>query len=162
MPWRSFCGITVPFAQCCVRATLRIVTHLHPVDDRRRAVAECALVSPDRLTASASHNNRRRSRQPLPAGCDEAEAMKDIWVVGGATAAKEFSGCSDCVRYVVDLGAAKGPFTLTAELLCQSIGYRWAQNLKQYNSAETALFFGSYASMPNIPATLASTQAETK
>ena len=98
----------------------------------------------------------------LPAGFDKAKVVKDIQVVGDAAEAKNFVGGSDTVRYVTDLGAAKGPFTLSAELLYQSIGYRWAQNLKQYNSAETARFLGYYASVPNVPATLATAQVEIK
>lgn len=98
----------------------------------------------------------------LPLGFDKAKAVKDIQVVGDAAGAKDFVGGSDTVHYVVDLGAAKGPFTLTAELLYQSIGYRWAQNLKQYNSPETARFLGYYASVPNIPEMLATVRSDIK
>ncbi len=98
----------------------------------------------------------------LPQGFDKAAAVKDIQVIGDAEKAKDFVGGGDAVHYVVDLSTAKGPFKLTAELLYQSIAYRWAQNLKQYNSAETARFLGYYAGVPNIPETLATAQVEVK
>ncbi len=98
----------------------------------------------------------------LPAGFDKTKATKDIQVVGEAAGDANFVGGSDAVHYTIDVGAAKGPFTLTAELLYQSIGYRWAQNLKQYNSAETARFLGYYASVPNVPVTLATARVEIK
>jgi hypothetical protein len=39
------------------------------------------------------------------------------------------------VRYSVALGAAQGPFTVQAELWYQPIGYRWANNLKPYDTS---------------------------
>ena len=68
----------------------------------------------------------------LPRGFDKATAGPDIAVVGDAAADADFAGGRDRVRYVVNVGAAEGPYQVDAELRFQPIGYRWAQNLTQY------------------------------
>ena len=59
----------------------------------------------------------------------------------------DFLGGGDRVLYDIDLGEAQGPFTITVELLYQSIAYRWAHNLKQKNAAEIERFVSYYESM---------------
>jgi hypothetical protein len=49
------------------------------------------------------------------------------------------------VGYAVNVANAKGSIRVEAELLFQSIGYRWAQNLKAYDAAEPKRFSGYYA-----------------
>ena len=47
--------------------------------------------------------------------------------------------------YSVALPAgASGPYTANVEMLFQSIGFRWAQNLRNYNAPEPNRFVGYY------------------
>jgi len=43
------------------------------------------------------------------------------------------------------------PLTVKVELLYQSIGYRWAQNLDKYRAPEPDRFREYYYSVPNLP-----------
>ena len=84
----------------------------------------------------------------LPHGFDKRSADRDIAVQGEAAADPNFTGGGDRVRYSVPIGNAEGPFEVEAELLYQPIGFRWAANLKNYNtSAEPRRFNGYYDSM---------------
>jgi hypothetical protein len=87
----------------------------------------------------------------LPAGFDKSAVDPDIAVYGRATSDATFGGSGDQISYVVDLDTAQGPFTVTAELLYQSIGYRWAQNLRGYDAPETMQFSSYYDKVPNEP-----------
>jgi hypothetical protein len=40
---------------------------------------------------------------------------------------------------------------VTAELLYQSIGYRWAENLRSYDAPEATRFLEYYEQVPNQP-----------
>ena len=89
----------------------------------------------------------------LPDGFEKSTADKDIAVIGGASEDADFTGGGDRVRYSVPAGEAQGPFTVEAELMYQPIGFRWANNLKAYNSAaEPRRFTGYYDSMQNSTA----------
>jgi hypothetical protein len=77
----------------------------------------------------------------LPRGFDKRTAEPDVAVQGAAATDADFVAGGDRVRYRVPLdSAADGPFTVVAELLYQSIGYRWAENLRAYDSEETRRF----------------------
>jgi hypothetical protein len=91
----------------------------------------------------------------LPAGFDKATASADIMVQGVARNDADFGAGGDNLRYVVDVGTAPRPFTLNVELLYQSVGYRWAQNLRRHEAPEIARFQGHYAATPNRPVVLA-------
>jgi hypothetical protein len=80
----------------------------------------------------------------LPRGFDKRSAEPDIAVHGGALDDPDFVAAGDRVRYSVPLAGASGPFKVTAELLYQPIGYRWANNLKAYNKASEPLRFTTY------------------
>jgi hypothetical protein len=49
---------------------------------------------------------------------------------------------------------------VTAELLYQSIGYRWADNLRRYDAPEPVRFVGYYEQVSNQPLVVASDRAE--
>ena len=100
-----------------------------------------------------------KDNRVLPRGFDNDIASVDIAVAGQASDDEDFVGGSDRVRYVVDVGSATGPFTIDAELFYQAIGYRWAENLRQYDSAETDRFMRFYDAVPNTPVTVATTSA---
>ena len=80
----------------------------------------------------------------LPRGFDKRTAEPDVAVQGGALDDDDFVGASDRVRYSVAVGDARGPFLVQAELLYQPIGYRWANNLKAYDTAAEPRRFTSY------------------
>jgi hypothetical protein len=86
----------------------------------------------------------------LPRGFDKNSADKNIAVVGSAATDDNFSGGSDRVRYSVEVGPLDGPVEAVVELRFQSIGYRWAQNLADYQSDESARFAGYYNNLSSV------------
>lgn len=83
----------------------------------------------------------------LPLGFDKATAAGDVAVVGAAAADGDFTGGGDLIRYLVDPGEATGPFEIEAELWYQPVSYRWAENLRSYDSEETRRFSRYYDQM---------------
>jgi hypothetical protein len=96
----------------------------------------------------------------LPSGFDKSAVDADIAVHGAALEDEDFAGGGDQVQYTIDLGDAQGPFTVTAELLYQSIGYRWADNLRGYDASEPARFIDYYEQVANQPVVVASATIE--
>jgi hypothetical protein len=80
----------------------------------------------------------------LPRGFNKATARTDFSVQGQAVEDANFQGGRDDVQYVIDVKTAEGPFTVNAELLFQTVGYRWAHNLKAYDAFETRQFVSYY------------------
>jgi hypothetical protein len=76
----------------------------------------------------------------LPRGFDKASAPADVAVHGTAREDPDFGAAGDSVQYVVEMGDARGPFTVSVELLYQPIAWRWAKNLSGYAAPETARF----------------------
>ncbi len=72
----------------------------------------------------------------LPRGFDKKTASEQIAVIGDAAADPEFTAGGDRVHYSVDARNAPGPFQVNAELWYQPIAFRWAMNLKGYDSME--------------------------
>lgn len=93
----------------------------------------------------------------LPRGFDKATAHADVAVYGQALVDRDFSGAGDRVRYRVNLGPDNGRFTITADLLYQSIGYRWAHNLSSYDAPEPKRFLRYYQEAAPISAVLVAT-----
>ena len=60
----------------------------------------------------------------LPAGFDKATVSDDIAVYGSAAEDSDFMGGGDQVIYQIEVGDAPEPYTVTAELLYQSIDLR--------------------------------------
>lgn len=85
----------------------------------------------------------------LPEGFDKTTAPPDFQVWGDAAEDDDFIGGADRVLYAVPVGEAQGPFTIEAELLYQSIAYRWAHNLARHDSFETNRFLGYYTETPS-------------
>jgi len=86
----------------------------------------------------------------LPQGFDKSTAEDDIAVRGSAGNDENFQGGIDRLRYRVKINEVKGPLSITAALYYQPISYRWAQNLKSYDSKETNRFVNYYDSMSGI------------
>jgi len=83
----------------------------------------------------------------LPRGFDKRTATPDIAVHGEAENDADFTAGGDTIKYSVATNGAQGPFQVDVEVWYQPIGYRWAMNLKQYDSKEPKRFVGYYESM---------------
>jgi hypothetical protein len=95
----------------------------------------------------------------LPRGFDKATADTGIAVWGLARGDANFTAAGDRVHYDVEAPGA-GLFTVEAELRYQSIGYRWAHNLRRYDAPEPRRFVGYYAATaPGAAVTVARAQA---
>jgi len=80
----------------------------------------------------------------LPRGFDKATAPKEVAVVSPAAEDADFVGGSDSLTYSVPVANANGALTVNVEMLFQSIGYRWAQNLRAYDAPEPQRFVALY------------------
>jgi hypothetical protein len=84
----------------------------------------------------------------LPRGFEKAAASAEIAVHGEASTDADFLGGSDTLRYSIDVGSAQGgPFSVDVALWYQPIGYRWAANLRAYDTFETKRFVSYYDAM---------------
>ena len=90
----------------------------------------------------------------LPDGFDPGRADARVQVVGTAAGDPDFAAGSDRVHYTVPVDPGEGPFTLEAELWFQPIGYRWAENLAEYDAPETRRFVRYYREMAHASALL--------
>lgn len=79
----------------------------------------------------------------LPEGFDKQSVDRDIAVEGAAFADADFEAGGDRIRYRIPVDS-RSEVTVAAELLYQSIGYRWAQNLADYRAEETDRFLKFY------------------
>jgi hypothetical protein len=93
-----------------------------------------------------------KDNRMLPDGFDKRKVAEEIAVFGGAMEDADFQAGGDRVRYSVDVGNAQGPFTVEADLMYQPVGFRWANNLKQYDAAEPRRFAAYYDSMQSSTA----------
>ncbi len=94
----------------------------------------------------------------LPRGFDKRTAEPDFAVRGAAADDADFVGGADRVRYRIALPqGVSGPLTVEAELLYQSISYRWADNLRAYDAEETQRFGRYYAENAAASAALIAT-----
>lgn len=80
----------------------------------------------------------------LPRGFDKQTAPEDVAVRGPAAGDSDFAGGTDTVAYSVALPNGVGPVSVTAELLFQSIGFRWNENLRSYTAPEPQRFVRYY------------------
>jgi len=100
-----------------------------------------------------------KDNRVLPKGFDKATADPSIGVVGNARDDGRFVGGSDTVTYTVPLPPGRGPYRISAELLYESIGYRWAHNLELYQAFEPQRFVSYYnAQAANLPKRLATAE----
>ena len=88
----------------------------------------------------------------LPIGFDRGGADPRVAVLGEATHDADFSPGLDRITYSVAIDPGSGPFTVTVELWFQPIGYRWAENLAEYDAFETARFVRFYREMASSSA----------
>ena len=96
----------------------------------------------------------------LPAGFDKSVAQPDIAVYGTAADDTDFDAGRDRTRFTIGVDGAQGPFTVTAELLYQTVGYRWVDNLRQHDAPEPARFQEYYEQVSNQAVVVASATVE--
>jgi len=94
----------------------------------------------------------------LPQGFASDDA--NIAVYGGASSDLDFVAGGDTLKIALPLGDVPGPYTLTVELLYQSIGYRWAQNLAAFSAPEPQQFMRFYQAISNIPEIIVQTSVQ--
>lgn len=87
----------------------------------------------------------------LPDGFDKTSVPPEIVPHGAAMEDDDFIGGSDTVTYRIYTGDAQGPFIVEVELLYQSIGYRWAMNVADYDTQQAQDFSAYYNTLPNTP-----------
>jgi hypothetical protein len=104
-------------------------------------------------TGLISADHYLKDNRLLPRGFEKAGAPVDVAVAGDAAGDADFAGGGDRVAYSIATNA-KGPLTIEAELLFQSIGYRWAQNLRTYDAFEPKRFLGYWDQHANKSAML--------
>ena len=85
-----------------------------------------------------------KDNRVLPDGFDKQTADKDVAVVGDAFKDPAFAAGTHRIRYSASVGTAPGPYAVEAELWYQPIGFRWANNLKPYNSADEPRRFNTF------------------
>ncbi len=87
-----------------------------------------------------------KDNRVLPRGFDKRSASAEVAVLGEAAQDPNFVAGGDSVRYRLDLGRRPaGAVHVKAELMYQSIGYRWAENLRAYDAPETQRFVRYYS-----------------
>jgi hypothetical protein len=80
----------------------------------------------------------------LPRGFVKETAAQDVAVRGPAAGDDDFTGGRDTVAYSVPLPNTAGSVSVTVQLLFQSIGFRWNENLRTYASPEPQRFVRYY------------------
>ncbi len=98
----------------------------------------------------------------LPSGFQKTAPYPDIAVWGEAMDDPAFDAGSDKVQYRVDVSAGTPPFTVQAELLYESIGFRWLQNLSGLDGAEIQQLLGFAQATPIQPVVIARATLEVK
>jgi hypothetical protein len=99
----------------------------------------------DRITTSlVAADHYAKDNRLLPLGFDKTHANEDVQVFGRAKTDEDFVAGRDRVRYVVEIPASAANVTVTAELVYQPIGFRWAANLAPYSASEAQRFVRYY------------------
>jgi hypothetical protein len=93
----------------------------------------------------------------LPDGFHLEGVDPDIAPYGAVNEDADFTAGGDIVTYQIDINQASGTLTAHVELLYQSVGYRWAENLRNYSTMETEQFFTMYDAFDNVPVVVAET-----
>ena len=91
----------------------------------------------------------------MPAGQDKFGAVESIQPSGKAVGDEDFQGGVDEIQYAIDLRQFQGPFTVTIEVLYQSISPTWTEAMRGQASDETVRFLRLYDAVPNIPVVVA-------
>ncbi len=102
-------------------------------------------------------NHYLKDNRILPRGFDKSTAHADVGVYGAAAEDANFVGASDRIEYAIALPEGDGSFRITAELLYQPVGYRWAYNLDGLDTPETDRWSGYYPQLSEVSAVVVAT-----
>jgi hypothetical protein len=94
----------------------------------------------------------------LPEGFDKKNVMEDIAVYGAALEDGNFTGGTDQLQYLIDIEGHSGPFTVTAELLYQSISYPFIHDFSGDDTDLVVRFVGFFNNADRSPVLIAMTQ----
>jgi hypothetical protein len=89
-----------------------------------------------------------------PLGFDKTSAPHEVAVHGRATDDADFDSGGDMVHYEIGTSNGVESVTVSARLMFQTISYRWAHNLKAYDTFETNRFSGYYEDNASLSAAL--------
>ena len=92
----------------------------------------------------------------LPQGFDKRTASDPVAVKGAAAQDPDFVGGGDTTEFAISMGEVQGPVLVEATLWYQPIGFRWAENLGQYQTAESAQFLTMFRGVADVSATVIS------
>ncbi|MDR2957736.1 MAG: hypothetical protein LBU61_06115, partial [Coriobacteriales bacterium] len=92
----------------------------------------------------------------LPLGTNKAILQGDAMVVGEAFDDADFIGGRDIVRYQINLPAGTSNVTVKVELLYQSVGYRFMDDLMSDLSTEQQTLAKLIEQHPNLPVVVTS------
>ena len=87
----------------------------------------------------------------LPPGFNKIAAEDDIAVRGAAAGDENFVGGSDQVMYRIDIQGEDGPFTVTAELLYQTVSFRYIADIREDDTPQITSFGGLYDAADKTP-----------
>lgn len=90
----------------------------------------------------------------LPTGFNKTTAPPDVGVYGDALSAANFTGGSDRGTYQISL-SGKGPYTITALLLYQTVSYQFAKTFVG-GDALVKNFLGYYQAADKTPSLVSS------
>jgi hypothetical protein len=126
--------------------------HLEIRDAGQVQIYESMMVDGDGAVTTGLLSGARyiKDNRLLPRGFDKTTAETAVAVHGAALSDPDFTGGTDRVRFSVDVGQGAGPFEIDVALRFQTISYRWAENLKPYDSFETRRFVSYYESMSAV------------
>jgi hypothetical protein len=97
----------------------------------------------------------------LPAGADKKKLPPEIAVYGQATGDDNFVGGGDLVTYQVNVTGGQGPYAIQAELLYESLSYRFVEDLLKDKTPLTERFGGYYGQANKTPLLVAKIQPVT-
>jgi len=108
----------------------------------------------DVTTSLLSGATYAKDNRLLPKGFDKETAEHAVSINGVAEDDDDFRAEGDMVIYKVKLPSRIDSVQVSVKLMYQSIGYRWAQNLKSYNNHEADRFLGYYKDNAKISAVM--------
>jgi hypothetical protein len=108
-------------------------------------------------TVLAGHTYVKDNRL-LPNGFDKATAGQDLSVQGQAATDANFQGGGDQITYQVSIQGKSGPFEVTAEVLYETLSYRFTQDLAQDDTDLVKEYMAMHDAADLTPVALASVQ----
>ncbi|MDX1700666.1 MAG: hypothetical protein R3250_08620, partial [Melioribacteraceae bacterium] len=106
----------------------------------------------DVTTSLLSGATYAKDNRLLPRGFDKATTEDAVTVTGAAEKDENFAAEGDVVVYKVKLPNGVESIQVSAKLMYQTIGYRWAMNLKSYDNHEADRFIGYFEDNAKISA----------